>query len=186
MLAATLVLQGRCAMHPADIRLPHLFEIVEFANLGPEDVDDDIARVDQDPVAGVSPSTRMRASPRAFSLSRSCSAMAPTCRSLRPEATTMKSPSADFPSRGMETISSALASSSQRTTSRGERPNPAPWRRTGRERHPCGRPRLWFGSSGKHPLLVGPACQTARPIPDCRHSNRRRDRPQTKSGQRLS
>ena len=31
-------------------RLPHLFEIVEFADFGAEDMDDDVARIDQDPV----------------------------------------------------------------------------------------------------------------------------------------
>src|SRR5579859_1872283 len=32
-------------------RRPHLFEIVEFPNFRTEDVDDDVARVDQHPVA---------------------------------------------------------------------------------------------------------------------------------------
>ena len=31
---------------------PHLLEIVEGADLGPEDMDDDVARIDEDPVAG--------------------------------------------------------------------------------------------------------------------------------------
>ena len=30
---------------------PHFFEIVELPHLGPEDVDDDIGRIDQNPIA---------------------------------------------------------------------------------------------------------------------------------------
>ena len=36
-------------------RLPHLFKIVEFADFGAEDVDDDVARIDQDPVGACQP-----------------------------------------------------------------------------------------------------------------------------------
>jgi hypothetical protein len=32
---------------------PHLFEIVELPHLGPEDVDDNIGRIDQNPIAGL-------------------------------------------------------------------------------------------------------------------------------------
>src|SRR5450631_3358177 len=32
---------------------PHFFEIVELPHLGPEDMDDDIGRIDQNPIAGL-------------------------------------------------------------------------------------------------------------------------------------
>ena len=32
---------------------PHLFQIVEVANLGPEHVDNDVTRVDQHPIASI-------------------------------------------------------------------------------------------------------------------------------------
>lgn len=43
---------GRC-LSPLRHGHPHLFQLVELANLGPEDMDDHIARIDQNPVPGI-------------------------------------------------------------------------------------------------------------------------------------
>ena len=69
---------------------PHLLDVVEGADFRPEDVDDDVAGIDQHPIAVRAGLRRgCRAPPASFRSSTSRSAMAPTCRCERPEATTM-------------------------------------------------------------------------------------------------
>jgi hypothetical protein len=51
MLAAASSFTLNGAPFQGPVRTPHLFEIVELTNLGAEDVDDNIAGVDQNPIA---------------------------------------------------------------------------------------------------------------------------------------
>ena len=90
---------------------PHLLDIVESPDFRPEDVDDDIAGVDQHPIAVLEAFDAEIAAPASLRSPISRSAIAPTWRCERPEATIMKSASGDFPVMSMETGSSALASS---------------------------------------------------------------------------
>ena len=85
---------------------PDLLDIVKATDFGAEEVHDDIAHIDQDPIT----------KPLSFSMRMRCSAKAPTWRCERPEAMMRLSATEDLPVRSITTISWALSSSSLWTT----------------------------------------------------------------------
>ena len=94
---------AQCAVG-GEVGRPHLLDVVELAHFGAEDVDDDVAGIDQNPVDGGRPSIRGLPKPASRRSLTSWSAMAPTCRFERPEVTTMWSASDDLPVMSMATV----------------------------------------------------------------------------------
>ena len=99
---------------------PELLDVVEGAGLGAEQVDEDVAGVDQDPGAGrvlqALARGRGRSPPPSAAPTR-FSAIDAMCRCEVPVATTMKSASVVLPSRSTTAGSMALSSSSEAVTS---------------------------------------------------------------------
>jgi hypothetical protein len=95
---------------------PHLLKLVEVAHFRAKDVDDDVARVDQNPVAGI---LAFELAGHAVALLEPVHQFLGDRRDLpgeRPEATIIQSAMADFPRRSICTISSALSSSREAMT----------------------------------------------------------------------
>ena len=104
------------------LKPPHLFDRVEVANLGPEQVDHDVRHNRATPNRlATGSSIAIRKPARAECGRRHGPPSRPTCRVERPEAITMKSAKLDLSRRSTITMSSALSASSDRTISVFER-----------------------------------------------------------------
>ena len=111
----------RRARRRRGVRRPDALEIVELAHFRPEDVDDDVAGIDQHPV-GIRQAFDAHFRRAGFlELAARRGRRAPTTwRAERPEATIIASAIGDFPASGMLRMFSALSSSSCCATRRGK------------------------------------------------------------------